>query len=235
MGYKKIGVLGGMGPESSASFYKKIIRYCQKNYYAVQDSDFPPLFLYSLPLDGFNELGVVDEKVILKQLFHGLSVLKRSGCDFVVMPCNTIHCFIDELRTRFSIPILSIVEETIEKITGNKDNVVGLLGSDTTLKLNLYQGLLHKKGISCITPNESEKHHITSLILEVMSGKVENKTKKNFLSVINRMEEQSAKAVVFGCTEIPLAVSQEDVNIKVYDTLQILAESAVDYSVTSCY
>ncbi len=233
MVFKKIGVLGGMGPEASANFYYKIIHYCQKEYQAVQDTDFPPMIIYSLPLSGFDESGIVNKKLVLQQLIHGIDVLESSGCDFIVIPCNTVHFFINELRMKFPIPILSIMEETIEKIKQDNHNIIGLLGSETTLKLQLYQNLLDKNNISCVFPNEKENNLITQLILEVMSGKVGNKTKNNVLTIIKKMEQQSAKAIVLGCTEIPLAISQKDVNIKVYDTLQILAESAVDFAINN--
>jgi len=123
------------------------------------------------------------------------------------------------------------MEETVKKIKEDDISIVGLLGSETTLKLQLYQDLLNNNSISCIFPKEQENKIITQLILEVMGGKVESKTKKNILSIIKKMEQQSANAIVLGCTEIPLAISQKDLKIKVYDTLQILAESAVDFAI----
>lgn len=231
MAFKKIGILGGMGPEASANFYYKIIQYCQKKYHAVQDIDFPPIIIYSLPLYGFDESGIVDKKLVLKQLFHGIETLEQAGGDFIVIPCNTVHCFIDELRMKSSIPIISIMEETIKKIIKDNHNIVGLLGSETTLKLQLYQELLDKNNISFVSPSEEDNSFITKLILEIMSGKVAKKAKIDVLSIIKKMELQSANAVILGCTEIPLVITQKDVNITVYDTLQILAESAVDYAI----
>jgi len=235
MAFKKIGILGGMGPESSANFYYKIIRYCQKEYQAIQDTDFPPIIIYSLPLLGFDESGILDEKIVLKQLVHGITILKNAGCDFIVIPCNTVHCFIHELRINSSIPILSIIEETVERIKQSKNNIIGLLGSETTLKLQLYQELLDNNNITCISPTKEDKILITELILEIMSGKVENKTKNDVLSIIKKMEQQSANAIVLGCTELPLEISQKDVGVIVYDTLQILAESAVDYAINKTH
>ncbi|MFH1506601.1 MAG: amino acid racemase [archaeon] len=230
MEFKKIGILGGMGPESSASFYQKIIKYCQKKYGAVQDTDFPPMIMYSLPLSGLDETGIVDKTGVLNQLIHGVNTLEKAGCDFIVIPCNTVHHFIDSLRLLFSIPIISILEETVKKIKQSNHSSVGILGSETMLKLQLYQKLLGKNNIACVSPTNKEGILITKLILQVMSGKVEDKTKNDVLSIIRKMELQSTKAVILGCTEMPLAITQEDVNIKVYDTLQILAESAVDYA-----
>src|SRR3989338_4022705 len=75
MAFKKIGILGGMGPEASADFYCKIIQYCQEKYDAVQDTDYPSIVIYSLPLYGFNESGITDKNLVLKQLIHGIEIL----------------------------------------------------------------------------------------------------------------------------------------------------------------
>ncbi len=233
MVFKKIGILGGMGPEASANFYYKIIHYCQEKYQAVQDTDFPPLIIYSLPLLGFDESGIINKNLVLQQLLDGIDTLRNAECDFIVIPCNTVHLFINELRLKCQIPIMSIIEETIKRIKKDTLDVVGLVGSDTTLKLQLYQDLLNKNNMSCITPTDDEIPKITKLILEIMGGNVKNKTKNKVLSIIQKMEQQSSNAIILGCTEIPLIISQKDVNVKVYDTLQILAESAVDFAINN--
>jgi len=231
MEFKKIGVLGGMGPEASANFYYKIIHYCQKEYQAVQDTDFPPMIINSLHLSGFNESGIVDENLVLQQLLDGVDMLNKAGCDFVVIPCNTVHYFIDKLRMKSSIPIVSIIEETVKKVKQNNHGIVGIIGSDTTLRLNIYQKKLNQEDITCISPNNDDFPTITKLILEIMGGKLNYKTKKKVISIIEEMKKKSTEALILGCTEIPLAINQEDVDFKVYDTLQILAEVAVNFAV----
>ncbi|MBT3298289.1 amino acid racemase [archaeon] len=231
MVFKKIGILGGMGPETSANFYYKIIHYCQKKYQATQDTDFPPMVIYSLPLFGFDELGIVNKKLVLQQLLQGIEILEKAGCDFIVIPCNTVHYFINEMRIKSTIPIISIMEETVKKIKLDNHNIVGLLASETTLKLKLYQKILDGNNIKCLTPINEDYQFITDLILEIMSGEVKGKTKREVISIIKKMVMKSTDAVILGCTEIPLAITQKDVNIKVYDTLQILAESAVCYAI----
>ncbi len=234
MAFKKIGILGGMGPGASASFYSKIVGYCQKKHCAVQDTDFPPMVMYSLPLAGFDESGIVDKKAVLKQLVHGASTLKNAGCDFIVMPCNTVHCFASELEKKAKIKVISIVEETVKKIKNDKIKKVGLVGSETTLKLKLYQEALNKSQILCVSPCKKDYPAITRLILEIMAGSAGKNAKEGVVSIMKTMENKSAEAIVLGCTEIPLAVSQKDSGIKVYDTLQILAEAAVDFAAGKC-
>ncbi|MGM5487487.1 MAG: aspartate/glutamate racemase family protein [Nanobdellota archaeon] len=206
---KTIGILGGMGPSASCEFYSRIIQDCQKRG-AVQDTDFPPMILYSLPLQGFDETGIVDKKMVLKQLIQGIRTLESAGCDFITIPCNTVHVFMTELRKNSSIPILSIVEETKKKV---KHPSIAI-GSKTTMGLDIYQ---------METVNDQDS--ITQLILEVMSSQVRSETKQRVLTLIR----DTGKDVVLACTELPLAITQADLNIKVYDTLQILAEAAVDH------
>ena len=231
MAFKKIGILGGMGPEASANFYYKIIKYCQEKYNAVQDTDYPPIVIYSYPLYGFDESGIIDYNLVLKQLIHGVNTLANAKCDFIVMPCNTIHFFIDVLSSKSPIPIISIVEETIKKIKEDNFNSVGLLASESTLKLKLYQKILNKNNIDCLLPDNKDYPKITKLILELMGGKVKDNTKNDVLYLIEKMQSKSIKAIVLGCTELPLVITQENVNIKIYDTLQILAEATVNYSI----
>lgn len=227
---KRIGILGGMGPETSAEFYSKIIKYFQDKYGAIQDIDFPAMIIYSLPLEGFDETGIIDEKLVLEQLMHGIKTLENAGSDFIVIPCNTVHYFIEVLRETCSIPIFSIMEETVKKIKLEGIKSIGLLGSETTLQFNLYQKILDKNNISYVLPKPEDYEIVTKLILEVMSGKIKNSTKSKVLTLIKDMEKQSADSILLGCTELPIAIKNKDVGVKIFDSLQILAEAASEYS-----
>lgn len=230
MQHKKIGILGGMGPEASAEFYMRIIRYCQKKYNAVQDTDYPPMVLYSLGLKGFDESGIVDHQEVLSQLAEGIKTLRDAGCDFIVMPCNTVHHYISELRALSSVPVLSIIEETVKKIDPGGISKVGLLASESTIRLEIYQKHMCDNGILFRVPEEKDYPLINSFILEIMSGNVKSSTKQKMLTLVDEMKDGAINALVLGCTEMPLAMKKEDVGIEVYDTLQILAEAAVEYS-----
>ncbi|MEI6597728.1 MAG: hypothetical protein WCL22_01665 [bacterium] len=88
---KTIGILGGMGPAASANFYQRIVEIAQHDFGAVQDTDFPPMFLYNLPLSGFDETGFVDAEEVKKQLISGVKKLEAIGSDFIVIhaiPCT---------------------------------------------------------------------------------------------------------------------------------------------------
>lgn len=225
-----MGVLGGMGPEASAEFLNLSIRISQTKYKAVQDTDYTPTVLLSIPFEDFDETGIRDIDSVLKQLKKRVATLNKIDSDFIVIPCNTAHCFIEELRKYSKVPVLSIIEETAKRIVCDNISTVGLLASETTYAMKMYDNALQKEGIKVILPDDTGKKNITQLILEVMSGKVTTRTKRNTLSLIERMQDKSADGIILGCTEIPIAIKPQDVNIKLYDTLEILAESALEYS-----
>ncbi|MDO8481145.1 MAG: amino acid racemase [Nanoarchaeota archaeon] len=224
--YKTIGVLGGNGPAASAELYRRMVRHCQK-LGAVQDTEFPPIVMYSLPLEGFDETGVIDEALVFKQLSFGLQTLRKAGCDFAVIPCNTLHMLLGQLYPAITLPVLSIIEKTVDRVAKSGVKSVALLGSETTLASGMYQHTLLTHGISCACPTASERTAITRLILEVMGGKLSKSGKDAVVSALRRLA-QNADAVILGCTELPLVISQSDVSVPLFDSLQILAETAVE-------
>ncbi len=231
MPYKTIGILGGMGPAASASMVQRILAYCQQHFHAVQDTDYPPILLYSMALEGFDESGIVDKEKVLLQLIQGVKVLEQGGSSLIVIACNTVHLFLNELRKEVSIPILNIVEETIKRAKDLKVEKVALLASQTTLQQQLYHLLLDKENIFCSFPAGTHYQDITDLILDVMSGSIQQQHKKKVVSIMHDISE-GADAIILGCTELPLAISQQDAkeNIMILDSLQILAEEAVKFA-----
>ena len=224
---KTIGVLGGMGPEASSVFYQMIIDISHEKYKAVQDTDYPPMIIFSLALKGFDERGIVNEKQVLSQLIEASKRLERSGSDFIVITCNTVHHFIEDLRKNVKIPILSIIEEVAKEINKDKIKTVGLLASESAIELDVYGRILKKNGINFIIPNNKEQKIVTQAILNVMTGKDLEKDKKELIEIINKMGLNGAKGVILGCTELPLIISEKSNKMKAYDTLKILAERSL--------
>lgn len=224
---KIIGVLGGMGPVASANLYHKIIKLAQDKYFAEQDSDFPQIIINSLPLVGFNETGFVDPDLVKKQLIKGVKTLEKAGCDLIVIACNTVHFFHADIQKSVKIPVLNIIDLSVERIKKDKRKVVGLLSSESTRKLGLYKNAIEKKKIKVITVTEDEQQFINKLILDVMSGKVEKKDGLQAKEIIMDLKKEGADSILLGCTELPLVVKQEGYVIPVYDSTQILAEEVL--------
>ena len=229
---KVIGVLGGMGPGASASLYSKIIEYAQYKYGAVQDEDYPPIIIYSLPLGGFDETGIVDEGMVKSQLIEGVKKIELAGCDMIIIACNTVHVYYEAMQSAVDIPILNIIEKTKEKVEEAGYKKVGLLVSESTNKLQIYQKEFLTVGIEIISPNKSQQIVINNVIEHVMGGNQKIEDIIVLKGIIRDYLAQGSEAVVLGCTEIPLAISEVNTDVKLFDAIKTIVESSVDYSLT---
>ncbi len=227
---KTIGVLGGMGPEASSSLYSKIIKYSQYKYGAVQDFDYPPIIIYSLPLFGFDETGIVGEELVKKQLIEGVGKLELAGCNLIIVACNTVHSYFHEMQSAVKVPILNIIEETKKRVIEFGYKKVGLFASESTSKLKLYQKRFTDSNIEVIAPNKDQQKILNRVIENVMGGNQKTEDIIVLKDVARDYIEQGAEAIVMGCTEIPLAINQTHTDIKLFDTIEIIVQCAVDYS-----
>lgn len=225
---KIIGILGGAGPLATAKFFSDIIAICQTKYKAEQDTDFPKIYLYNMPMDGFDETGFANPLLVKNQLVHGVKTLESWGADFIVLPCNTIHYFIKEMRSSIKIPIISIIESTIEIVENSGFKKIGILSSSSTKILGLYSDPFKNKGFNTCIPNKKEQIETDSVVLSAMGGTHGIKEIKILEKIMQKMLSKGAQGIILGCTELPLAISQKDTEIKLFNTINILAEYAVD-------
>lgn len=225
---KTIGILGGMGPAASANLYYKIISVAQDKYGAEQDLDFPPIIIYSLPLVGFNETGFTDPELVKNQLIGAVKKLEKAGSDFIIVTCNTVHYFYDQMQESVNIPIISIIDETIK--VAKKDNFkkVGIISSESTQKLQIYQDKCAKFGIEALSVTLDQQRIINQVILNIMAGVHGKKDTRVLNSIIENMRKQGAEVVILGCTEIPLAIHQGDTEVPILDSTHIIAEAALN-------
>ena len=230
MNKKTIGILGGMGPEASSNLYSKIIKYAQHQYGATQDLDYPPIIIYSLPLFGFDETGIVDNELVKKQLIDGVKKLELAKSDLIIVACNTVHKYYKEMQSAVNIPILNIIEETKKRVIQSEYKKVGLFASANTNKLKLYQKKFNNSNIDIISPNERQQQNLNRVIKNVMGGNQKMTDIIVLKDIARNYIKQGAEAIVMGCTEIPLAINQTHTDIKLFDTIDIIAQSAVDYS-----
>jgi len=225
---KKIGILGGAGPLATAKFFSDLIGICQNKYKAEQDTDFPIIYLYNMPMDGFDETGFSDPILVKEQLIYGVKKLESWGADFIVLPCNTVHFFINEMRESILIPIISIIESTIKTVESSGYKKIGVLSSSSTRILGLYKKPFNSKGFDTFVINKKDQKKTDSVVLAAMAG-VQGKKEINILkNIIQKMVSWGAQGVVLGCTELPLAISKKDTELPLFNTINILAEYAVD-------
>lgn len=228
--YKAIGILGGMGPVASANLYHKLLSIAQDKYQAEQDSDYPQIILNSLSMQGFNETGFTDQNLVKKELIAGVKTLEAAGADFIIIACNTVHYFLHEMQKNVSIPILSIISETIKEVKKRKYRTVGILSSESTLKLGLYTQELSNENIDAVAATEREQKVLNQVILNVMAGHQGEADTKGIIKIVESMRKKGAEAIVLGCTEIPLVIGQDDIDTHLFNSSSIIAESALRFA-----
>lgn len=230
-----IGILGGMGPEASADLYLRIIRICQQEYGARFDEDYPQILINSITPPDVVGKGVdwprervarEMERLVLPFLLRGAKTLERAGADFIVIACNTVQYFVPTLRKEVSVPVISTPEEVAKTLRAKGIGKALLLATTNTLKLGVYDLLMNKR-IEVLKPSEEQQERVNEIILRLMGGEKEREDKDFLLNLIREFEQKGVGAVILGCTELPLLVSQQDVKACVIDTTQLMAEVAI--------
>lgn len=225
---KKIGIIGGMGPESTILFYSEIVKIFQRKFNAKYDSDYPEMFICNLPIpDVVN--GIQDEKIIKDMLSNTAKKLETLGMDFISIPCNTIHLFYETIKKSVSIPVLNIVEETAKKIKSSGYKKAGLLATETTYRNGLYDDWLKKYDIKLVVPSERDITEITRIIMNIMNGKRFPNDRKTIKRIKEKLIRDGAECIVLGCTELPVLIQNKDIDVKLFDTVKILAGSTVSF------
>lgn len=228
---KKIGILGGMAPESTVEYYRIIAALCRQRRMGYH---YPVIIVYSLDFHGFISLmesGNFPEVIDL--LCQAINSLASAGADFVIMASNTPHLLFNEVAAKSPIPLLSIVDETGKMASKLGFTRVGLFGTRFTMGADFYSNILSTKyGVSVVTPEQAEQDYIHRKIMdELVNGDIVEETRQE-LSRIARMlaDKQGIEALILGCTELPMILSEQVVGMPVLDTTRIHAEAALNFA-----
>ncbi len=222
--FKTIGILGGMGPAASAVFHNSLIKQSQKMFGAIDDGDYPVIISYDIHLKDFDNTGQLDNGNTLQELITGAKKLESFGAEVIVMACNTVHYFHKEIQSELNSQLVNMIEETSKVVKEDNLVTVGILSSEMTNELKLYPKYLEKKGVKSITANPDEQQVLNQVILNVMGGTQGGLDTQQLLKIINSME---VEGIVLGCTELPLAISQNDSLVKLYNTIDIAAKATL--------
>ena len=228
--YKKIGILGGLSPESTVIYYLRIVRRYQELF---GDHSYPEIIIYSVSFQKFIDWMAKDRwNEITDELIRGIRNLAAAGADFALIATNTMHLVFDEVEKASPIPLISIVDATAEAIKKEKINTVGLLGTVFTMERSLYRDGLAKYGIKTLIPKKADRDYINKVIFEELCrGIIRDESRNNFKRIIEELTERGAEGIVLGCTEIPLLIDEMDVSTRIFDTTKIHADKALEFAV----
>ena len=229
MDEKIIGILGGMGPEATADLYHRIVRATP----AERDQDHPRTIIYSNTKVPDRTAAIIgDGPNPLNEMIKAGTALEKAGADFLIMPCNTAHYFIDGLRASLGIPVLDMIELTAEALIENLPNSrsVGLIATDGTVKSGIYDARFDAKGVKIVVPSKGMQADTMAAIYDhIKAGDLQG-GREIIQRVANELVIEGVQAILCGCTEVSLVLRDGDLKIPVIDPLQVLAEQAVKYA-----
>jgi aspartate racemase len=229
---KTIGLIGGMSWESTAHYYRKINDLVKRRLGGLHSAQ---ILLYSVD---FHDIELLQRSgdwrsagVLLAQIARQL---ESAGADCLVLATNTMHRVADAIEAAVRIPLLHIADPTAVSIKQTGVHTVGLLGTRFTMEQDFYRGrLATRHGLKVLVPEESDRELVHRVIYdELCLGNVSAASRDHYRAVIAGLVERGAQAIIFGCTEIGMLVTQEDSTVPVFDTTALHAAAAVEFALT---
>lgn len=226
---KTLGIIGGIGPESTIEYYRSVVALWQQR---VPDGSYPPIIINSVDLKKLHDM--TENKrydQAADYLAHEVGRLAHAGADCALLAANTPHLYFHQVARRASIPMISIVEATCDAAERMGFQKLGLFGTRFTMQAQFYPDTLHARDISLAVPNRAEQDYIHHIYFsELVKGIFRLETREELLNIAARMKrEDGIEAMILGGTELPLILRPGmDEDIPFLDTMQIHVEAAVE-------
>jgi aspartate racemase len=226
---KTIGIIGGLSPESTIEYYNGINAYVNK---ALGGHHNARILLASVDFGEFvalKEKGdwATQEKILCQQAQN----LEKGGADFFVLATNTMHKMADAIAASVDIPFLHLADATADEILKSPYRKIGLLGTKYTMTLDFYKQRLEQKGLEVIVPDQEGISTVNDVIYnELCHGKIIDSSRQKYQKIIKGLKTQGCEAVILGCTEITMLISEADSTLPVFDTTKIHIQKAAHKS-----
>jgi len=225
---KILGIIGGVGPESTIEYYRTIIALYRER---KPDGSYPQLIINSINLKtGMDFMAANDLAGAVAHLLHEIERLARAGADFGLIAANTPHMVFDDIAPQSPIPLISIVEATCEAAKGMKLKRLGLFGTRFTMQGDFYSKVFTREGIELVVPQPDDQAYIDDKYMkELVLGMFLPETSLGLLTIVDRLKEKhDIDGVILAGTELPLVVrAPEHHGIPLLDTMRIHAHAAV--------
>lgn len=219
---KTAGVIGGMGPDATVDFMAKVIAATP----AGKDQDHVRMLVDHNPKLPDRQAAQAgrgeDPGPAMAAMAKGL---ETAGADFIVMPCNAAHAFADRIRDAVSIPLVSIVDVTVDAC--REHGVIGVLATRACLDAGMYQAALETAGLDAVLPDEAEVAELMRLVMAIKAGDQSEPVARGMQSLAGALVGRGAKAIIAGCTEIPLVLTSDLLDVPLVASTDVLAETTV--------
>lgn len=227
---KTIGLIGGMSWESTIPYYKIINETVKEKLGGLHSAK---IILYSVDFDEIEKCQADGDWDKSAEILSDVAKrLEKAGADFIIICTNTMHKVAPQIAQKISIPIIHIAQATADKLNEQDINKVALLGTKYTMTQDFYKKVLIDRGIEVIIPNENDIKIVNSVIYnELCLGTISDKSRAEFIRIIDLLKDKGCQGVILGCTEIGLLIHQEDSSLPVFDTTEIHARKAAEYAI----
>ncbi|WP_447400911.1 aspartate/glutamate racemase family protein [Vibrio harveyi] len=230
---KTIGLIGGMSWESTANYYQIINREAKARLGGLHSGK---VCLYSVDfaeIETLQHQGRWDDTAII--LAQAAKSVEAGGADFILICTNTMHKVADQIQQAVNVPLVHIADATAEQLVVDGIKKVGLLGTRFTMEQDFYkQRLIDKFCVDVVVPSSDDQTIVHDVIYnELCKGEVRDDSRQHYLTIIEKLVEQGAEAVILGCTEIAMLVESQHTDVKLYDTTEIHAKAAVEKALDS--
>ena len=226
---KTLGLIGGTSWVSTLDYYRIINQQTNERLGGLNSAK---IFLYSLNFEEFKPPADPNQWGPIADALSSIAQrLEKAGADCIVICANTPHLVADVIQGNIHIPLIHIAEVTAKEIKKQGIQTVGLLGTKFTMEQNFFKDRLSRQLIKPLIPEADEREFIHySIFNELGKGIFSPETKAKYISIIDKLIEQGAEGIIFGCTEIPMLIKPEDCSVPVFDTTLIHAKAAVEFA-----
>ncbi|WP_417069188.1 aspartate/glutamate racemase family protein [Niveibacterium terrae] len=226
---KSIGLIGGMSWESTVMYYQVINREVGRRLGGLRSA---PLAMLSVDFEEIaSRQKQGDWEGMAAMLSAAARSLVRAGADCVLIGTNTMHKVAPEVQASVDVPLLHIADVTADAIVKAGCRTVGLMGTRFTMEQGFYVERLNSKGVECVIPDEAQRAEIHRIIFdELCRGIFKDSSRAALKVIVADLAARGAQGVVLGCTELPLILSADDVEIPVFDTTTLHALAAVEFA-----
>ena len=219
----KIAIVGGLGPETSSKFLLNI-----NNRFRKLTNCQPDIMMINVPVPSSIESKMINGETC-KEMFDLLAEavirLNNAEVDFLVIPCNTVHVFIEDLREISEKPMLSIIEECAKECKKRDMKKVGILATTKSVREKLHIKELEKQGTKTIVPDNKDQEKVSKIIIKIIHNKTKIQDKKTLLNIIRKLKQEGAEAVILGCTDLFLVVKKAC--LPLINTTKVLEDSVM--------
>lgn len=225
---RTIGLIGGMSWESSVEYYRIINRAVRERLGGLHSARCLMASVDFAEVEPLQREGRWDE--LAQQMVVAARAVERGGADLLLICANTMHRVASEVEAAIGIPLIHIADATAERLKAADIGRIGLLGTRYTMEADFYKGRLSQRhGLAVSVPDAADREAVHRIIYdELCVGVIRSESRARLAQIAERLVEGGAEGVILGCTELGLALTEEDTQVPLFDTTRIHALAAVD-------